>query len=67
MLSELKNPKSDKRDGNENANMHDKDRTWQIVIKDDYFMPYSNYRDDRPNTDKPDFSNQDLRSQGAAI
>jgi len=38
MLSEMKNPKSNKRDGNEDVNMHDKDRTSQIVIKDDYFI-----------------------------
>ena len=62
----MKNPKSNKRDGNEDVNMHDKDRTSQIVIKDDNFMRYSNYKDDRVNTDEPGFSNQDLRSQGAA-
>ena len=66
MLREMKNPKSDKRDGDEDVDMHNKDRTSQIVFKDDHFMPYSSYRDDRPNTDEPGFSNRDLRSQGAA-
>ena len=67
MLSEMKNPKSGKRDSDGDVDMHDKDRPSQVpvVIKDDHFMPYNSYRDDRPNTDQPVFSNRDLRSQGA--
>jgi len=70
MLSEMKNPKSDKRDtfSDGDVAMHDKDRTSQIliVIKDDHFTPYSNNTDDTPITEQPGFSNQDLRSQGTA-
>ena len=49
MLSEMKNPKSGKRDSDGDVSMHDKDRTSQIVIIDDNFMRYSNYKDDRLN------------------
>ena len=49
MLSEMKNPKSGKRDSDGDVNMHDKDRTSQIVIIDDNFIRYSNYKDDRLN------------------
>ena len=70
MLSEMQNPKSDKRDtfSGGDVDMHDKDRTSQtpVVIKDDHFTPYSNNRDDRPITEQPGFSDRDFRSQGAA-
>jgi len=70
MLSEMKNPKADKRDtfSDGDVDMHNKDRPSQVpvVIKDDHFAPYSDNSNDTPITEQPGFSNRDLRSQGTA-
>ena len=66
IFSEVKNPKSGKSDNDGDVDMQDKDRASQMDIKDDHFTPDSNYRDDRPITEQPGFSNAELRNQGAA-